>query len=477
MKTKLENIFNIFGERVTVNRIESNSELFEVITSTHGNIIICAKGTTFGGRENLDYEQRIQIKATSNNYAFDRLNCNEKSILLGVATTESEDILCTFKLKHSNAINTISKQIKNGTIEKALSDGFAQQLKGNEYACVFRKEFIYFYLNNCSWLHDTTVDQLNNHFAQENNGYYEILEDNRIKGGTNILLYGVPGVGKSHTIKTQYCNDPAHMERIVFHPDYTYSDFVGQILPKADDERITYEFTPGPFTKILEKAENNPGDEYYLIIEEINRGNAPAIFGEVFQLLDRDGSGNSEYSISNSDVAKIVYSDENHLVSLPSNLYIIATMNTSDQNVFTLDTAFQRRWIMKMIENDIDSAEHSNNEILDTGVKWKIFNKVINNQILQNSVGISSSEDKRLGAYFINNDDLKFSENGDNSRFPEKVLKYLWDDVFKFSRNSIFADEYRSLEDVVRKFNLSVGIQRFDIFKSEIVDLLLSQEQ
>lgn len=476
MKSKLESIFNIFGESVSVDKINNNSELFEVRTNRHGRIIVCAKGITFGGRENLFYEQRIQVKGDSNNYAFNKLSCNEKAILLGVGTTnDGETILCAFKLKYSTAINTISKQIKNMTIEKALSDGFAQQLKGNEYACVFRKEFLYFYLENLEWLHDTNISQLDNHFVQETNSTYEIVEENRIKGGTNILLYGVPGSGKSNAIKTKYCNNPLYMERVVFHPDYTYSDFVGQILPKVREDRITYEFTPGPFTKILKKAQNNPEEKYYLIIEEINRGNAPAIFGEVFQLLDRDENGKSEYGISNSDVAKIVYSDESYLVSLPSNLYILATMNTSDQNVFTLDTAFQRRWKMKMIENNVNSAIHGENEILDTGVKWKRFNNIFNNLILENSIGISSAEDKRLGAYFVNAEDLKLYEDRDNSNFAEKVLKYLWDDAFKFTRSSIFMDNYRTLDEVVKTFNRRNGIERFKIFKPEIIALLLEQ--
>ncbi|ODP28494.1 Type-2 restriction enzyme BsuMI component YdiS [Paenibacillus nuruki] len=305
----------------------------------------------------------------------------------------------------------------------------------------------------------------------------------RKAGGSNTLLYGVPGSGKSHTIKTEYCNEPEKMERVVFHPDYTYSDFVGQILPKVNEERITYEFTPGPFTKLLEKAYNDPRRDYYLIIEEINRGNAPAIFGEVFQLLDRDDEGTSEYGISNSEVAEIVYDNNSSLVTLPSNFSLLATMNTSDQNVFTLDTAFQRRWNMRMIENDVESAEHANETILDTTITWKNFNRVINHQILEKNIGISSAEDKRLGAYFIGPMDLVFDPKQDdeglddsirrqavinNNRFSEKVLKYLWDDVFKFSRSSIFVEHYLSLEQLIKEFNNSRGEERFSIFKSEI---------
>lgn len=153
----------------------------------------------------------------------------------------------------------------------------------------------------------------------------------RKTGAENILLYGVPGAGKSHEIKTKYCSDEKFMERVVFHPDYTYSDFVGQILPRVEkdesgNEKLKYVFTPGPFTKMLKKAEKDPDHYYYLVIEELNRGNAPAIFGEIFQLLDRKDEdefppeevGESEYGISNYEVATEVYEDEEHPVRIPS---------------------------------------------------------------------------------------------------------------------------------------------------------------
>ncbi|WP_461816517.1 AAA family ATPase [Faecalimonas sp.] len=205
---------------------------------------------------------------------------------------------------------------------------------------------------------ENTIDDVQN---SETVNYDEVP---RIDKGTNVLLYGVPGSGKSWTIEHEYCKPGTQVERLVFHPDYTNADFIGQILPVVDpvDKMVTYEFTPGPFTNILKEAYNNPSKSYVLIIEEINRGNAPAIFGDVFQLLDRtvktkvmDGvsypRGTSEYGITNENIAKAVYDDGKHKVRIPSNLSILGTMNTSDQNVFTLDTAFQRRWNMRLILN------------------------------------------------------------------------------------------------------------------------------
>jgi 5-methylcytosine-specific restriction endonuclease McrBC GTP-binding regulatory subunit McrB len=348
------------------------------------------------------------------------------------------------------------------------------------------------------------------------------LEESRINSGTNILLYGVPGSGKSWTIEHEYCKVDSYVERLVFHPDYTYSDFVGQILPDVDDEGlVTYKFTPGPFTTIMREAYRNPTQEYILIIEEINRGNAPAIFGEVFQLLDRTlepkkdhevvyPAGTSEYGITNRYMATVIYGDGGHKVRIPSNLSVIGTMNTSDQNVFTLDTAFQRRWNMRLIENTFENVRPSlaNAKILDTEVTWETFCTTINKLVIGNRAKMASAEDKRLGVYFVHESDLEFDDRAispDNDlrgeynvllkaerdgnltpeqkgrlydirealkkirKFPEKVIKYLWDDAFKFNPEALFdTDNMESLEQVIRTFVYSTGRDRFKIFKPTV---------
>lgn len=355
-----------------------------------------------------------------------------------------------------------------------------------------------------------------------------IDEINRLTTGENVLLYGVPGSGKSWTIEHEYCKPGSIVERLVFHPDYTYSDFIGQILPAvAEDGQVSYKFTPGPFTNILREAYNNPGKEYILIIEEINRGNAPAIFGEVFQLLDRkveirdiddDGYpiGTSEYGITNMNIAEEMYGKDRKTekVRIPSNLSIIGTMNTSDQNVFTLDTAFQRRWDMRLIENDFTNIDPTlaDAEILDTTVTWRNFCVEINKIVVGNSARMTSAEDKRLGAYFVHLRDLKFNDAmGDlkvydalrkkeskgtltddektqiaiihdairqNRKFPEKVIKYLWDDAFKFNREVIFeVTEYQSLEQVIRAFMYAQGLDRFKVFKDNVKDAFTGEDE
>ena len=366
------------------------------------------------------------------------------------------------------------------------------------------------------------IDAEDEGFSPEN------YEENRISTGCNVLLYGVPGSGKSWTIEHEYCKPESIVERLVFHPDYTYSDFIGQILPAvAEDGQVSYKFTPGPFTNILRESYNNPDKEYILIIEEINRGNAPAIFGEVFQLLDRkveirdvddDGYpiGTSEYGITNMNIAEEMYGKDRKTekVRIPSNLSIIGTMNTSDQNVFTLDTAFQRRWDMRLIENDFDNVDSTlaDAEILDTTVTWRNFCVEINKIVVGNSARMTSAEDKRLGAYFVHLRDLKFNDSmGDlkvydalrkkeskgtltddektqiaiirdairqNRKFPEKVIKYLWDDAFKFNREVIFeVTEYQSLEQVIRAFMYAQGLDRFKVFKDNVKDAFTGEDE
>ena len=301
----------------------------------------------------------------------------------------------------------------------------------------------------------------------------------RIKGAENVLLYGVPGVGKSHEIQTKYCDDPERMERVVFHPDYTYSDFVGQILPKVENDKLKYEFTAGPFTTLLANAWNNPGKEYYLVIEEINRGNAPAIFGEIFQLLDRktedshryDPSeyGESEYPITNSDIATAVFGDPEEKIRIPSNMWILATMNTADQNVFTLDTAFQRRWKLHHMKNDVMSAGHSKTKIEGSEIEWGTFASVINEMVTDYSLEMMSSEDKRLGAYFVKKNELSEEE------FPEKVLKYLWDDAFKMKKDAVFDDKFKSLETVIEAYELSEPDKLKAVLRLEVYQKMLSK--
>lgn len=334
---------------------------------------------------------------------------------------------------------------------------------------------------------------------------------------TQVIYYGVPGCGKSHQIqeelkKKNISAENHQLRRIVFHPDYSNADFVGQILPETKkDGGIFYRFKAGPLTKIIRDAYENPDKEYALIIEEINRGNASAIFGDLFQLLDRKpsnaavetvngnsyGPGWSEYCVENDyinayfrgaydsedfidplpskKVGNITFND-NVDIRLPPNLSLYATMNTSDQNVFTLDNAFQRRWEMKQVSNDLpfddpNSKEQYEQKIGNTHVKWGDFRERINEIIMESAEesGLSSMEDKRLGGWFIIPRKRQDSEKIEitDVAFAEKVLKYLWDDAFKFDRQKHFGD-VKTLEELTEKFKKD----GFKIFKDDSIGSL-----
>lgn len=314
--------------------------------------------------------------------------------------------------------------------------------------------------------------------VQTENGYCLKIKNEITKGiipSANILLYGVPGCGKSYHVEQKYESKITNEQckvRVVFHPDYTYSDFVGQLLPVLKEipnaqgiteEKLQYEFVPGPFTNILKTAYEEPEQQCLLIIEELNRGNAPAIFGEIFQLLDRDDSGKSKYGIHNADIAKAVYRGlpehqdkelnviANQPIKLPSNLTIVATMNTSDQNVFTMDTAFQRRWQMEHIRNSFkattENRDHINKKLPKSEISWGAFAQIVNQKMHTANLGFGGTEDKSLGVYFATDNDLEEADY-----FAEKVLKYLWDDAFKLGRKELFNDCSQGLSAVIEAY-------------------------
>lgn len=304
------------------------------------------------------------------------------------------------------------------------------------------------------------------------NGYCLKIKNKTTKGiipSTNILLYGVPGCGKSFYVEKNYESkvQEGFTIRVVFHPDYTYSDFVGQLMPvlkevknaqDVKEEKLQYDFVPGPFTRILQLAEIHKDQQCLLIIEELNRGNAPAIFGEIFQLLDRNDDGTSKYAIYNREISKELYDNEqqekpNEPIKLPPNLTIVATMNTSDQNVFTMDTAFQRRWQMEHIPNKFDfKTAHVNKHLPNSKISWGAFAQTVNKKMHTVNSGFGSTDDKSLGVYFATDNDL------DNAkRFAEKVLKYLWDDAFKLGRQVLFSNCSEGLSSVIEAYEEAAG--------------------
>ena len=271
------------------------------------------------------------------------------------------------------------------------------------------------------------------------------------------IFYGAPGTGKSHTIKKVTDGiDSKFVIRTTFHPDSDYSTFVGAYKPKMEilprynpqtgeqmgvEKRIVYAYTPQAFLKAYTTAWKTPEQAVYLIIEEINRGNCAQIFGDLFQLLDRGDNGQSCYPIKADQDMQMhlmeAFADYPSLpeniqsgeeLVLPSNLYVWATMNTSDQSLFPIDSAFKRRWEWKYIPitQGKDEGKLLQWSIEAEGVKydWWSFLEVMNKRIGDTT----SSEDKKLGFFFC-----KADEQGIISadKFVSKVLFYLWNDVFK----------------------------------------------
>lgn len=351
------------------------------------------------------------------------------------------------------------------------------------------------------------------------------------------IYYGVPGCGKSNKIDEETINTSDEQKmRVVFHPEYTNADFVGQILPTNVDGNVEYKFRPGPLSKILRRAYLHPDKKYYLIVEEINRGNAAAIFGEYFQLLDRIAAkkevpangytyteGWSSYSIENEFInwyiRENLYADVNHKlqneddgiakksddesqkaieignlhfsantgIRLPPNLSILATMNTSDQNVFILDNAFQRRWDMVLVKNEFgDGSENQKLATIENSdITWETFQKTINEKISQFSKenNFSSMIDKRLGCWFVkavpdkNDADGKYIITEDS--FKNKILKYLWDDAFKFCHEDVFedADNFEALLEEVKMDKPDFGVFKNVDFSAEKSEKSESQHE
>lgn len=296
--------------------------------------------------------------------------------------------------------------------------------------------------------------------------------------GRNIIFYGAPGTGKSHTVdniikgikekgQEDYGLGPGIDFRTTFHPDTDYATFVGCYKPGMKNDRIEYHFTMQVFLKAYKCAWEDLDKQVYLVIEEINRGNCAQIFGDIFQLLDRDQTdGHSRYLIiPDDDIISelfdstfkdkyitnlgIEYEKEENLeiaekiekgvLALPHNLTVLATMNTSDQSLFPMDSAFKRRWEWKYIKINYEN-ERIQDWIIKIGekeFKWKSVLKGINDYIRESK----KATDKQMGEFFImpngNDKTITFED------FRDKVLFYLFNDVFKGDRSFFAKDNNR----------------------------------
>ena len=266
-------------------------------------------------------------------------------------------------------------------------------------------------------------------------GLNPVMPDNKKQNkgvdSRQIIFFGTPGSGKSHKVNELIKGKKFH--RTTFHPDSDYASFVGCYKPTMKDGEISYSFSPQVFTEAYVDAWKNPKEKVYLVIEEINRGNCAQIFGDLFQLLDRNSDGYSDYRIkADSDLRDYLYGVlgeghegiKNGELCLPPNLHIFATMNTSDQSLFPMDSAFKRRWDWEYVPVDYSESESvlSSRFVITLGSKkyrWVVFLQTINQRIFK----ATNSEDKQMGNFFIKKEDVSEFE------FRSKVMFYLWNEV------------------------------------------------
>lgn len=289
--------------------------------------------------------------------------------------------------------------------------------------------------------------------------------DIKTKYERNRIVFGAPGTGKSYGLKDD-CeklmeDTTGTYERVTFHPDYTYSQFVGTYKPvmDADGNSIRYDFVPGPFMRVyveaLKSGRTDTPQPYLLLIEEINRAKVAAVFGDVFQLLDRDNDGVSEYEIQASeDIRRYLAkelggnADNYKKIRIPNNMFIWATMNSADQGVFPMDTAFKRRWNFEYLGiNENEERIKGIGKIMlpgcDGPIEWNNLRKAINDKMSSSDFKIN--EDKLMGPFFLSKKVIASDERGmiiDTDRFiaafKSKVIMYLYEDAVKQGKHRFF---------------------------------------
>ena len=391
---------------------------------------------------NRPNEKRIQITRDYEEHQVDfelGKTGSHRCLLLGFYCLNDDDIvICAWDAAaYQGHAKPTSAYVHIEAIAEAFRCGFARsQDTKARYVCCFRPEFLHYYVENMAHLH--VVNEFGTGISpkEETPAKFAPIA---LAGGENVIFYGAPGTGKTHTVDAM--TDGKLCVRTVFHPDMQNSDFVGALKPLMQEDRVTYSFSPGPFALALRNALAHPDRESYLVIEELNRAPAAAVFGDLFLLLDRDASGAGKYDVdfpTPEFKAWLSTSLDRDIdcVSLPSNLWLLATMNSADQGVYPIDTAFRRRWRQEYVPIDYSAAPSGGLEIVfgDGSIQslpWYVFAKTMNDHLTEQ---LDIAEDRLLGPWFVTAEDLAASRV-----VPGKVLIYLWDDLLRHhGREKVF---------------------------------------
>ena len=446
------------------------------IKVTRGGVVFDLYIYTFsnfawGNRASREYEKRIQLSRPYEEHKiqFEMDNVGEeKCLLLGSYRRDNKTVISAWNpafYRNHGFSGACWSDIH--AVASAMRTGFGQykDSKGR-VACAFQPDFLAFYVENMAYLHsgllvEREIEEPSPDEIEEVGPIDKVdVLPNDVPANLprNRILYGAPGTGKSHRLDgevSDFFGGESLHERVTFHPDYTYGQFVGAYRPvpiyressgalvAADkvtdagrhEPLIDYTFVPGPFLRLLVRAMKNPGHKFVLVIEELNRANAPAVFGEVFQLLDRDNKGLGKFPVTMPTEARDYLRSHGLPVSvrLPENLYLWATMNSADQGVMPLDAAFKRRWTFEYVPLNESQAVTAGWMIhltfLGGRVPWNVFRAAINDHLRKGDI----PEDRLLGPFFMRQEELESGQ-----AFRNKLLLYLRDDVVRHNPEALF---------------------------------------
>ena len=475
------------GDKSTKRRLfkmDKGGVSVEVITYIFSNL------SWSSGNRSPD-EKRIQLSRPYAEHSADfqlGKSGSPRCALMGIYRRNGLTLFCAWDpsayLDHSNPS---SCYVRTDAMAAAARSGFGQSMDGKKrLVCCFTPDLLPYYIENMDFLHDHVVasDDLilpapeAGDVAKAADGISAPANPIEEELSHNRIFYGAPGTGKSHNLNAdleKYFPHEELCERTTFFPDYTSGTFMGTYRPTPvyrttegafleSDQRsaapslepmIDYRYSPGPFLRLLGNALTHPGHNFCLVIEELNRANASAVFADAFQMLDRDDDGTGKYTVTLPHEARnyLIACGYSGPIHIPANMYVWASMNSADQGVFPLDSAFKRRWSMEYL--GLDEGEDAVKDwdlklpFLPEPIKWNPFRKAINGHLERQGI----AEDRLLGPFFMTKKDLSKPK-----AFEDKIIQYLRDDVVRTAPSKLFAGNSKSFGSLIKSYRSGENI-------------------